>query len=169
MGPVEEPSRSCVFCASYHSVGNGLICLGRERHSLCNSCFEKFANEGLERAAQSRLKWPVPGCTSEPWPLVKIAQHLPETVFQRILETKERLQQNAMRSQDPLALPSYWSDSLQASQNRRWKVVALRHSTAEWKALANAVSLVPGAGLGGRDMRLQGTHSGFRLGAAWRI
>merc|ERR1712048_518357 len=101
--------------------------------------------------------------------LVKMAQHLPEAVFQKILETKERIQKDAIRSQDPLALPAYWSEAPGAAQHRRWKVVALRNSMAEWKALASAVGLVPGAGLGGRDMRLQGAHSGFRMRAAWRI
>merc|ERR1712151_410966 len=79
------------------------------------------------------------------------------------------MQRDAIRAHDPLALPSYWSEDPQAAQLRRWKAVAVHGSTAEWKALQSAVGLTPGGGLGGRDQRLLGAHSGFRLRAAWRI
>lgn len=162
---VQEES-PCVLCAAACQSGNGMVCLQSEPHSICTSCFHSYLSERKEQAAQARLRCPVPGCTSEPWPLAKLAQQLPEGAFQDIIELRERLQKDAMRARDPLALPSYWSGD---TSGRRWKAVALRHSTAEWKSLASAVALTPGSGLGGRDMRLQGAHSGFRLKAAWRI
>jgi hypothetical protein len=63
----------------------------------------------------------------------------------------------------PWTKPSYWSPQPKAP--RRWKVVPV--ASGELAALGNV--LAPGGALGGRDQRLRGGHSGFRLGAAWRI
>lgn len=120
------------------------------------------------------LRCPAPACNCSPWSYAEIAQHLPDRVFGELLSSRERQRERAYKEREGrlraeasrFAAPDYWSNSA-PSATQRWSVVPVGRS--EWDVLSHVVQLPPGHSLGGRDQRLAGSHSSFKLGQAWRI
>jgi hypothetical protein len=188
----------------------GIECLEPDGHFTCQQCLI----DHVRSSSGGRICCPSPGCTREPWSFAILAQHIPEKVFNEIMQVsqqkmvkdrerqleeekaalkarheaalkkndhalaaalarEQQLQEETSAlavQRDQLAqqqrawsLPKYWSRLPDAP--RRWKLVPA--ASEELGALAAA--LTPGAALGGRDQRIRGSHTDFRLGAAWRI
>jgi len=109
--------------------------------------------------------------------LALVAKHVSDVVFDAVLLSQQGHRESAILArglqlsvdrqrlqQQSLSLPDYWT---QSPGSRRWKCVPL--SGGDFASLAKVVALSPSKGLGGRDQRLMGTHSGCRLTAAWRV
>lgn len=171
--PAAVVRKNCILCAADSTRVEGLTCLAEDSHFVCNTCFTNFAEEQSKEGTIDLRCPTAPGCKSRPWPYAKIAQHLPDSVFGDLVSCRERQCEEAYKKREGrlraeasrYAAPSYWSDAPPVT--RRWKVVPV--GRAEWAALANVVALPPGNNLGGRDQRLAGSYSSFRLGQAWRI
>lgn len=164
--------KNCILCAADSAQTEGLTCISGDEHFVCNACFADVVKKQTQEG-HTELWCPAPRCKSRPWPYAKLAQHLPDQVFGEFLSCRERKREKEFKQREGklraeasrYAPPSYWSDAPHGSQ--RWKVVPV--SKPEWMSIAKVVALPPGNSLGGRDQRLAGAHSSFRLGQAWRI
>jgi hypothetical protein len=172
-------TRNCALCAA---ASPGLECLGQTPHFFCKSCFEELVTEAGKK--DGRVRCPVPQCRAYEWSYASIAQHVGEECFREYLKGAEGRREAAFKEREgklkaessaleaerkkllrsSWATPEYWSE---APTVRRWKIVPA--SRNEWAALAKVTALKPEGALGGRDQRLGGTYSGFKLQCAWRI
>jgi hypothetical protein len=90
-----------------------------------------------------------------------------ESVIRDLSEHEALLKAQLCEAQSHHAssLPPYWLKA--EDTRRRWNVVPV--TGGELAALHMITQLPSDHELGGRDQRLPGRHSGFRVGAAWRI